>query len=262
MLKPHFIDTHAHLDSHEFATDLGPVLHHAQALGVERVILPGVTAQGWPRLWQLAQQESALYAAPGLHPLFLSQHRPEHLHQLQQWLAQYRQHPKVCALGEIGLDYFVPDVDRAAQQSLLEAQLQLANDHQLPVLLHVRRAHAPMIKTLKQHRLKRGGIVHAFSGSLEEAKEYQKLGFLLGLGGAGTWPQAQRMHRLLAQLSLETVVLETDAPDIPSARHAGERNSPEYLPQICADLAARMGVTTQELAAAAHRNTCRLLGWD
>lgn len=256
------IDTHAHLDCEDFVHDLPQVLRHSQAMGVERFLLPGVTAQGWPRLWQLAQQEAALYAAPGLHPLFLSQHRPEHLHQLGTWLEQHRQHPKVCALGEIGLDYFVPDADRAAQQALVEAQLQLAIDYQLPVLLHVRRAHAPMIATLKRYPIVRGGIVHAFTGSLEEAKEYQKLGFLVGLGGAGTWPQALRLHRLLARLPLESVALETDAPDIPSVYQEGPRNSPEFLPQICTNLAQRMGVTAEELAAAAYQNTCRLFGWS
>ena len=125
----------------------------------------------------------------------------------------------------------------------------------------MRRAHAPMIATLKRYKLERSGVIHAFSGSWEEAREYLRLGFRLGLGGAGTWPQAQRMHRVLRQLPLEAIVLETDAPDIPPAGHAGERNSPELLPEICRRLADLKGIDAHALAAASYRNSCELFGW-
>jgi len=115
---------------------------------------------------------------------------------------------------------------------------------------------------LKRHKLKRGGIAHAFSGSWEEAREYIRLGYKLGLGGAGTWPQAHRMHRVLRQLPLESIVLETDAPDIAPHSHAGQRNSPEFLPDICRELAAIRGITPEALAEASHRNSCELFGWE
>lgn len=255
------IDTHAHLDCADFADDYRAVLARSRALGVERVVLPGVQASTWPRLWQLADQEPMLWAAPGLHPLYLAQHRPEHLSQLRTELEHWQGHPKLCALGEIGLDYWIAEADKEAQQQLLEAQLRLALEFELPVLLHVRRAHAAMIASLKRHRLPRGGIVHAFSGSLEEAKEYQRLGFLLGLGGAGTWPQAKRMQRVLQQLPLQALVLETDAPDIAPASHPQQRNSPEYLPDICCALAVIRGVSPEQLAEATYQNTCSLFGW-
>jgi TatD DNase family protein len=165
-------------------------------------------------------------------------------------------------VGEIGLDQYVELPDKPAQQALFEAQLQLAREFELPALLHVRRAHAEVIATLKRLRLPRGGIVHAFSGSYEEAREYRRLGFYLGLGGAGTWPQAKRMQRMLERLSLEDVVLETDAPDMAPASHPGQRNSPEFLPAICAALARHMNVEPEALAEAGYRNSCRVFGWQ
>jgi len=119
-----------------------------------------------------------------------------------------------------------------------------------------------MIATLKRYKLKRTGIVHAFSGSWEEAREYIKLGYKLGLGGAGTWPQAHRMHRVLQQLPLDSIVLETDAPDITPHSHAGQRNSPEFLPDICRELAQLRGISPEELADASYRNSCELFGWN
>lgn len=256
-----YIDTHNHLDFPEFDADRGEVLTRSRALGVERQVLIGVTEDHWERLWSLAEAEDGLYASFGLHPCFLHQHRPEHLTQLSERLERLAGHPKLCAIGEIGLDYYLAQPDKSAQQALFETQLQLARTFDLPVLLHVRRAHADVLATLKRCKPPKAGIVHAFSGSYEEAHEYRRLGFYLGLGGAGTWPQARRMHQMLARISLDDVVLETDAPDMAPASHPGQRNSPEYLPTICADLARLMGVSTEELAEASYRNSCRLFGW-
>ncbi len=255
------IDTHTHLDFEDFADDRDAVLTRCAAAGVERIVVLGVHRANWERVWQLALDKPAIHAALGLHPVFLRDHQNEHIEQLRDWLLRLRGEEKLCAIGEIGLDYYVEELDRERQQHLLEAQLELANEFALPVLLHVRRAHAPMIATLKRHRLKRAGIVHAFSGSLEEALEYIRLGYKLGLGGAGTWPQAHRMHRVLRQLPLESIVLETDAPDIAPHSHAGQRNSPEFLPDICRELAQRRGISPEELAATSHHNSCELFRW-
>ncbi len=255
------IDTHTHLDFEMFDDDRAQVIARARNAGVERIVVLGVHAANWQRVWQLACDEPSVHAALGLHPVFLEEHQDAHVQQLRDWLERLRGEPKLCAVGEIGLDYYIdtPDIER--QQRLLEAQLALAADFSLPVLLHVRRAHAPMIATLKRYKLERSGVIHAFSGSWEEAREYLRLGFRLGLGGAGTWPQAQRMHRVLRQLPLEAIVLETDAPDIPPAGHAGERNSPELLPEICRRLADLKGIDAHALAAASYRNSCELFGW-
>ena len=255
------IDTHTHLDFEDFDGDRKAVLARCAAVGVERIVVLGVYRENWERVWQLAQDNPAVHAALGLHPVFLQQHRTEHLDQLRDWLLRLRGAEKLCAIGEIGLDYYIEDPDKERQQAMLETQLELAGEFDLPVLLHVRRAHAPMIATLKRHRLDRTGIVHAFSGSWEEAREYIRLGYKLGLGGAGTWPQAHRMHRVLRELPLDSIVLETDAPDIAPHSHAGQRNSPEFLPDICRELAQIRGISPEELAAVSYRNTCELFGW-
>lgn len=256
------IDTHTHLDFPDFDADRPQLLARSRALGVKQMVVLGVYQSNWQRLWDLVQTDSQLYAAFGLHPVYLDDHRPEHVIELGQWLSRLAQHPQVCAVGEIGLDYFLPELDRDGQQQLFEAQLQLAADFQLPALLHVRRSHAQVIATLKRLRLKRGGIVHAFAGSREEAREYIKLGFKLGLGGAATWPQALRLRKVIADLPLDALVLETDAPDMAPAMHPNQRNSPEYLPDICQALAEVMGISPERLAEATTANACEVFGWS
>ncbi|WP_374439913.1 TatD family hydrolase [Pseudomonas panipatensis] len=255
------IDTHNHIDFPDFAADRAAMLQRCRALGVERQVLLGVFRENWDEVLRLADAHDELYAALGLHPLYLARHRPQHLVELREYLQRLAGQPKLCAVGEIGLDYYVEELDRAAQQALFEAQLRLAIDCELPVLLHVRRSHAAVIATLKRFRVPRRGIVHAFAGSREEAREYLKLGFRLGLGGAPTWPQANRLRKVLAELPLEAIVLETDAPDMAPAMYPGQRNSPEHLPAICAALAEVRGVTPEELAEASTRNAMEVFGW-
>lgn len=255
------IDTHTHLDFPDFDSDRREVLAHCRKLGVQRMVVLGVYQQNWQRLWDLVQTDISLFAAFGLHPVYLEEHRPADLTELGDWLTRLHGHHQLCAVGEIGLDYFLEALDRERQQALFEAQLKLAVDFQLPALLHVRRSHAAVIATLKRIRLPRGGIIHAFAGSLEEAREYIKLGFKLGLGGAATWPQALRMHKVLSQLPLDAVVLETDAPDMAPAMYPGQRNSPEHLPDICRALAERMGIEPLLLAQASTRNAGELFNW-
>ncbi|MBA6135159.1 TatD family hydrolase [Pseudomonas juntendi] len=255
------IDTHTHLDFPDFDADRARLLANAAARGVERMVVLGVYQANFQRVWALAGAEPGLYAALGLHPVYLEQHRPEHLQQLREWLERLRGDPRLCAVGEFGLDYYLEHLDKARQQALFEAQLQMACDFQLPALLHVRRSHAQVIATLKRYKPARAGVVHAFAGSYEEAREYIKLGFRLGLGGAATWPQALRLRKTLARLPLYSVVLETDAPDMAPAMFPGVRNSPEHLPEIAGALAKVMGVEAGELAAASTRNACELFGW-
>lgn len=255
------IDSHTHLDFPDFDPDRSQVLARSRALGVERMVLLGVNQPHWQRMWDLVQTDRQLYAAFGLHPVYLAQHRAEHLAELAEWLNRLAGHAQVCAVGEIGLDYFLPELDRDAQQDLFEAQLKMAADVQLPALLHVRRSHAQVIATLKRIRVKRGGIIHAFAGSREEAREYIKLGFKLGLGGAATWPQALRLRKVIADLPLNAIVLETDSPDMAPVMYPNQRNSPEHLPDICRALAEVMGLDPEQLAEVTTANTCQVFGW-
>jgi len=255
------IDSHTHLDFPDFDEDRQALLAESRALGVRRMVVLGVYQANWQRVWDLVQSDPDLHAAFGLHPVYLEDHRPEDLRELADWLTRLAGHRQLCAVGEIGLDYFIDTLDRERQQTLFDAQLQLAVDFNLPALIHVRRSHAAVIATLKRFRLKRAGIIHAFAGSKEEALEYIKLGFKLGLGGAATWPQALRMHRVLADLPLESVVLETDSPDMAPAMFPGQRNSPAHLPAICAALAQIMAISPEQLAAASTANACKLFNW-
>ncbi|EJM54795.1 TatD family hydrolase [Pseudomonas sp. GM48] len=255
------IDTHTHLDFPDFDADRQALLADSRALGVRRIVVLGVYQANWQRVWELVQSDPDLHAAFGLHPVYLDDHRPQHLNELGDWLTRLAGHRQLCAVGEIGLDYFIETLDRDRQQVLFDAQLQLAADFELPALIHVRRSHAAVIATLKRFRLKRAGIIHAFAGSKEEAREYIKLGFKLGLGGAPTWPQALRMHRVLGELPLDSVVLETDSPDMAPAMFPGQRNSPAHLPAICEALAQRMAISPEQLAAASTANSCAVFGW-
>ncbi|EJM94341.1 MULTISPECIES: TatD family hydrolase [unclassified Pseudomonas] len=255
------IDSHTHLDFPDFDEDRQALLAESRALGVRRMVVLGVYQANWQRVWDLVQSDPDLYAAFGLHPVYLDEHRPEDLRELAEWLTRLAGHRQLCAVGEIGLDYFIETLDRERQQTLFDAQLQLAADFNLPALIHVRRSHAAVIATLKRFKLKRAGIIHAFAGSKEEAREYIRLGFKLGLGGAATWPQALRMHRVLAELPLESVVLETDSPDMAPAMFPGQRNSPAHLPAICSALAAIMAISPERLAAVSTANACELFNW-
>ena len=257
-----YIDTHTHLDFAAFDPDRDQVLSDCARLGVERLVVLGVTRSNWQAVWRLCQQHTNLYAAFGLHPMFMAEHAAEHVAALQQCLAERLGDARCCAVGEFGLDHWDKGADRAAQQQLFEAQLQLAVEYQLPSLLHVRKAHADVIATLKRYRPARGGIIHAFSGSPEEAREYHKLGFKLGLGGAATWPQATRLRQTIAQLPGEQLVLETDSPDMAPAFHAHQRNSPALLPQIAAQLAALRGESVAQFSARCWQNSCELFQWS
>lgn len=249
------IDTHCHLDVAEFDADRAQVLTRARAAGVVQQVIPAIHQAGWSFLQSLCRSEPDLLPALGLHPVYLDVHRPEHLEQLREQL----QRARPLAIGEIGLDYFVPGLDRAAQQALFEAQLRLAEAFSLPVLLHVRRAHDQVLATLRRLKFSQGGIAHAFSGSAQQAEQYCALGFKLGYGGTLTYTRSTRIRALAAALPLSAIVLETDAPDIVTAAHHGECNSPEYLPEILAALAGLRAEPIASIAAATTANARAVL---
>ncbi|WP_295385966.1 TatD family hydrolase [uncultured Thiodictyon sp.] len=249
------IDTHCHLDCPEFDPDRAAVLGRTRAAGVVGLVIPAIQRTGWPGLLALCETAADLYPALGLHPVYLDQHRDADLPALERAIADHR----VLAIGEIGLDYFVRDLDRARQQVLFEAQLAIARAANLPVLLHVRKAHAEVLATLKRSGV-RGGIAHAFSGGEAEARRYLDLGFALGVGGMLTFARSTKLRARAAALPCDAIVLETDAPDLTVAAHQGSRNSPEYLPDVLAALAQVRGEDPAWLAERTSATARRVLG--
>jgi TatD DNase family protein len=254
-VAPPLIDTHCHLDVEEFDPDRAQVLAEARAAGLIGIVIPAIHAAGWPRLLRLCATAADLYPALGLHPVYLAQHRPEHIADLERALADSRP----LAVGEIGLDFYQEGLDPARQQALFEAQLVLARSAGLPVLLHARKAHDQVLATLKRLRV-RGGIAHAFNGSLQQAGKYLDLGFCLGFGGMLTFERSLRLRPLARALPIEAIVLETDAPDLTVAAHRGSRNSPAYLPEVLSALAEVRDADPAELAAQTTRNAREVLG--
>ena len=248
-------DSHCHIDVADFEADRDAVLADCRAQGVSRIVVPGVAAPGWDKLLRLCRQQPGLYPALGLHPIYLDQHGENDLEMLAQRLAE---ESDVVAVGEIGLDFYLPELDRQRQIALFEAQLVIAVKADLPVILHVRKAHDQVISILKRLRPK-GGIAHAFNGSLEQAQHYIELGFKLGFGGMMTYKRATRLRQLAKQLPLETIVLETDAPDMSGEICHGQRNSPQYLPQYLQALAQIRDDSVEHIAAVTTENVVAVL---
>lgn len=223
------IDSHCHIDFSQFDCDRAEVASRAKALGVNTILIPGTRAQDWPKQITLAINIPIFKFALGLHPYFLNEYQPEHMLLLDELLHSHQ--TQVVAVGEIGLDKAIA-IPMQLQQQLLEQQVALANKHNLAVILHHRQSHNELIRCLKSHPVLRGGVVHAFSGSMQEANTYIELGFKLGIGGLITYPRAQKTRNVVAKLPLETLLLETDSPDMPLSGRQGQRNSPEYLPEV------------------------------
>ena len=243
------IDSHCHLDFGDFDRDREALLARCYRQGIDRFVVPGVTAETWPRLMALVGSLPGVYGALGMHPMFLEQHQNEHLILLRQLLGEW---PAV-AVGEIGLDFYHGKQDAVRQCELFEAQLEIAKQFQLPVILHVRKAHDQTLAILRRTEVC-GGVVHAFSGSLQQAKQYQQLGFLLGVGGAITHSRATRLRRTLAELPLELLVLESDAPDMLPAGATEKRNTSLVLCPVASILAELHGCDIEQIAEVSSSN--------
>jgi len=251
------IDSHSHFDVAEFDDDRAHALARARAAGVRRQIVPAIDAAGFARVRELCAREHGLYPAYGLHPMYLAEHRPEHLQELEQWIERERP----VAVGECGLDFFVPGLDADAQREYFRRQLELARKFDLPLILHARRAVDEVTAAIRRIGNLRG-VVHSFSGSVEQAQHLWKLGFCLGLGGPLTYPRAHRLREIVATMPLEYLLLETDSPDQPLHGHQGQRNEPALLAEVCACVARLRGVEPEEVAAATTRNCERLFRLD
>ncbi|HEX7341553.1 MAG TPA: TatD family hydrolase [Rhodanobacteraceae bacterium] len=252
-VQPRLVDSHAHLDDTAFDTDRDAMLARADAVGIEHIVVPATTAASWPVLRALCAHHANLHAAYGLHPMFMRAHVDEHLQNLPQWLSDHH----AIAVGECGLDFFIDDSQPDRQRACFTRQLAIARELNLPVIIHARRALEEVIGHLRRVK-DLHGVVHSFSGSREQASQLADLGFLVGIGGPVTHERARRLRATVADIPLDTLLLETDAPDQPGALHRGQRNEPAWLPDIARCIARLRDVDDAVIAVATTANARRL----
>ncbi|WP_237068287.1 TatD family hydrolase [Microbulbifer guangxiensis] len=249
-------DSHCHFDFDDFAPDRDTVWERCRARGVTGMIIPGVSIEQWDNLFQLIHGQEGWYGAAGLHPWWIRDLDVAD-DELQRQLLGQANREGCVAIGECGLDKAI-DVPLERQEAVFRLQLAVACELDLPVIVHVHRYHAEALRLIKELRPPRGGVIHAFSGSEEIAREYWQLGFLLGIGGTITYERAAKTRRTVAAVPVECLLLESDAPDMPLSGRQGQRNSPELLPDIAAALAELRSTTIEDVARQTRENTERL----
>ena len=255
-------DSHCHLIFSAFDHDRHRVLQNCIQLGIHDICIPSTCLNEWESIFQLASTYKLpkLYIALGLHPYFVANHDFSHLEALDKQLAL--NNPNLIAVGEIGLDFANPtaQANKEQQETLFNEQLNLARFYKQPVIIHARKSHDMILKRLRTLKLDKGGIIHAFSGSEQQAQQYIDLGFKLGFGGGVTYERAKKTRKLAASLPLSSVVLETDAPDMPLFGHQGKRNSPEKLPIILETIAQLRPEPIEEIALQTTKNAKTIFG--
>jgi len=257
-----WIDTHCHLDAHEFSGEHLAIADAAARQGVGMIVVPTVAVDHFSKVVVLAAQRSNCCYALGIHPLHVPRAEESDLAVLRQAIEQALPDPRFVAIGEIGLDFFVPELQqgplRDKQEYFYREQLKLAREFALPVLLHVRRSQDIILKHLRRIATP-GGIAHAFNGSFQQAEAFVALGFKLGFGGAMTFPRSLQIRRLAAQMPLDAIVLETDAPDISPAWLHPARNTPDQIPRIGEVLAELRAMSVEQVAQHTANNARAVL---
>jgi len=260
-----WVDTHCHVDAPEFKDVLPRIISGAADKGVKAILLPTVQASDWDPAKTLANQYGnqipGLVYTLGIHPLYINRAQESDIDALKDQIEQSLDDPRFVGIGEIGLDYFVEGLDPQRQEFFFHKQLDLAQQFQLPVILHVRRSQDAVLKALRKRTVS-SGIAHAFNGSHQQAEQFIALGFKLGFGGAATYDRALQIRRLLKELPLESIVTETDAPDIPPAwlkEEGGRFNEPALLPRIAQQLAGIRGISEEVFSKAVWQNAMQAL---
>ena len=251
------IDSHCHLDVAEFEADLPETLERAREAGVIGCIVPAIAASGWPALAALCARHPAMKPAYGLHPMFLAEHTDAHLAALPDWLSR----PDCVAVGECGLDFFVPGLDVGRQQAIFIEHIRLSAALGKPLIIHARKATERVIQLLKQQG-PATGVIHSYSGSLEQARILVDMGFMLGIGGPLTYPRSTRLRAIVQEISLQYLLLETDSPDQPMHGEQGRRNEPEKLIRVAQAVAEAKAISVAEVADQTRRNAECLFGLD
>lgn len=253
---PYFIDTHCHFDFPPFSGAEAASLVTAAQANVRQLIVPAVGAAYFPRILALAANYPPLFAALGMHPLYIAQHQEADLAALASYLVN-KTH-KLVAVGEIGLDLYMDEPQLPRQLALLQAQLTLAKQHDLPVILHSRRSHDQLASALRKTVLPRTGVVHGFAGSLAQAQAFIRLGYYIGVGGTITYARAQKTRGVMAALPLSALLLETDAPDMPLAGFQEQPNRPERAADVFSVLCELRTEAPQQIARQLLENSQRL----
>lgn len=250
-----FIDSHCHLDFCCFSDQLAALLEQLSESKITKLVIPGTQASRWDNIVHLSACHSPLYYALGIHPHCLTSFKPQDLAQLTMKLSTRSK--KCIALGEIGLDKFAV-ADEALQESVFLEQLAIAEQFELPIILHCVKKQGRVLTLLKQQKFSRGGVYHAFSGSVEVAKEFIKLGFKLGVGGLITYPNATKTRETIAQLPLASLVLETDAPDMALYQQVDTINTPLNIITIFNVLSELRNESKAQLATQLYTNVCNI----
>ena len=259
-----FFDTHCHFDFSTFAEDREKIWQGCAAVGVNGLLIPGLSPEQWQSAAQLSEKNKGIFFAAGIHPWWIEKNNAADLS--EQYLATIHHDlcatltaPKCVAVGECGLDAMIK-TPLLMQQKILDVHLQVASDLTLPLIIHCRKAHNELLSQLKNYTLIRGGVIHAFSGSIELANQYWSLGFYLGVGGTITYARANKTRAAVKQLPIEAMVLETDAPDMPLSGQQGQRNSPENIPIIAQALATIRNESIHYIAQRTTQNARTLFG--
>jgi len=252
-MKAALIDSHCHLDDDRFDTDREQVLQRAAAVGIRQLVMPATTQARWGKVADVAAQNDGVYAAYGLHPMFMAEHRVQHIDALDEWLDRY---PSV-AVGECGLDFYRSNDDEAVQLELFRAQLNVAANHDKPVIIHARKALDLVIRELRQSTVC-SGVIHSFSGSQQQAEQLVGLGFKLGIAATISFDRAKKLRQVVKRIDASALLIESDAPDQPGVLHRGERNEPAFVADHLAVMAELRQLAVDDMALLVSSN-CRSL---
>ncbi len=246
------IDTHCHINLTDFDDDREQILNTCCTDGIGILIAPGIFQKDWENLVNIASKYSVIRPALGLHPLYIAQHTQDDINKLEEII---RTNKDIVAIGEIGLDLYDEHPDIDTQQWYFSEQVKIAKKYHLPLIVHARKSHDLILKTIRQLDFKFGGTIHAFSGSLQQAKIFIELGFKLGFGGTITYERAKKTREVLQQIPLKSIVLETDAPFMPPFNKQGIRNTPVNLRMILKCAAKLRDIPEEEIEEISFRNS-------
>ncbi len=248
-------DTHAHLEGEEYAADRDGMIARARSAGVVHIVNVGFNLESSRRSVRLAEEYDLIYAAVGIHPHDAAEAGSGYLEELREMAA----HPRVVALGEMGLDYYRDLSPRPVQQRVFREQLALARELELPFIIHDRDAHGDLMKILRENRPgPSGGVLHCYSGSWEMARECLALGLYLSFAGPVTYPNANRLKEVASRVPLDRLLIETDAPYLSPAPYRGKRNEPAYVVFTAEEIARLRGLKTEDLAKVCTENGRKL----